>query len=111
MLASIKTAMTQRTDKKNAYINALTDLEAKQSAYKKLQSQPGKESQLPAKEVAIQASQEASDAAKADFERVSDRLLSEFEVFKNQKATDIKEIVLNFVNLQVNFNQSIKYNP
>lgn len=102
MLTSIKYAMQQRTDKKSAYVNAMGDLEAKQNAYKKLLGVPGKESQAAQKEAAVQAAQEATDAAKLEFEKVSERLLAEFETFKTQKASDMKEILLNFVTLQVN---------
>lgn len=101
MLASIKTAMQQRQDKKSVYISAMSDVEAKQNAYKKLLGVPGKEAQASAKEASVQAAQEVTDAAKLDFERVSERLLTEFETFKNQKAMDMKEIILNFVTLQV----------
>lgn len=101
MLTSIKYAMQQRTDKKSAYVNAMGDLEAKQNAYKKLLGVPGKESQAAQKEAAVQAAQEATDAAKLEFEKVSERLLAEFETFKTQKASDMKEILLNFVTLQV----------
>lgn len=105
MLTSIKYAMQQRTDKKSAYVNAMGDLEAKQNAYKKLLGVPGKESQAAQKEAAVQAAQEATDAAKLEFEKVSERLLAEFETFKTQKASDMKEILLNFVTLQIEFNK------
>ncbi len=101
MLTSIKTAMQQRLDKKTAYSAALVDVEAKNNAYKKLLGVPGKESQAKAKETAVNAAQEHANAAKADFETVSERLLAEFEIFKNQKAIDIKELILGFINLQV----------
>jgi len=105
MLASIKVAMQQRTDKKTAYLNAMGDLEAKQNSYKKLLGVPGKESQAAQKEQSVQAAQEVTDAAKIEFEKVSERLLAEFETFKSQKAADMKEILLNFVTLQIEFNK------
>lgn len=101
MLQSIKLAMQQRAAKKTAYINFLIDVEAKTNAYRKLQGVPGKESQAEQKEQLVVASQDGADAAKAEFEKVSERLLTEFELFKNQKAFDIKDIMSNFVNLQV----------
>ncbi len=107
MLASIKIAMQQRQDKKVTYMNAMGDVEGKQNAYKKLLGVPGKEAQASAKEQAVQAAQEVTDSAKIEFERVSERLLTEFETFKNQKALDMKEIILNFVTLQVNRNRDI----
>ncbi len=105
MLTSIKTAMQQRQDKKTAYLNAMSDLDGKQNAHRKLIGVAGKESQASAKEQAAQVAQEATDNAKLDFEKVSERLLNEFELFKNQKALDMKEIILSFVALQIEFNQ------
>ena len=101
MLTSIKLAMQQRAAKKSAYLACLVDVEAKTNAFKKVQNVPGKEAQSEAKEQAVCTSQDGADAAKVEFEKVSERLLTEFELFKNQKAFDIKEIMTNFVNLQV----------
>lgn len=101
MLQSIKLAMQQRAAKKTAYINSLIDVEAKTQAFKKLQGVSGKESQAEQKEQAVSVAQDVADNAKVEFEKVSERLLTEFELFKNQKAFDIKEIMTNFVNLQV----------
>ena len=44
---------------------------------------------------------EAMETAKYEYERVSERLLLEYESFKSKKVADIKEIILNFVTLQV----------
>eukprot|EP00428_Durinskia_dybowskii_P066394 CAMPEP_0170387430 /NCGR_PEP_ID=MMETSP0117_2-20130122/17553_1 /TAXON_ID=400756 /ORGANISM="Durinskia baltica, Strain CSIRO CS-38" /LENGTH=494 /DNA_ID=CAMNT_0010643297 /DNA_START=72 /DNA_END=1556 /DNA_ORIENTATION=+ len=105
MLQSIKTAIGQRNTKKFAYVNCLIDVEAKTQAYQKLQGVPGKEAQAEQKQQAVTTAQDGADAAKAEFEKVSERLLTEFELFKNQKAFDIKEIMTNFVNLQIEFNR------
>jgi hypothetical protein len=101
MLLSVKAAMQQRQNKKNAYLNCMVDVEAKQNAYRKLLGAPGKEGQVEAKEAAVVVAQKAADAGKVEFEKVSERLLTEFEVFKNQQAIDIKQIITDFVNLQV----------
>jgi hypothetical protein len=107
MLFSIKHAMQQRAAKKSAYIACMVDVDVKTNAYKKVQGVAGKEAQVEQKEQAVTAAQDAADAAKAEFEKVSERLLTEFELFKNQKACDIKEIITNFVNLQVHSSLSL----
>jgi uncharacterized protein (DUF342 family) len=104
VLASIKTAVGQRQDKKTAYLQALADVEVKQAAYRKVLGVPGKESQAKTKEQQVINSQEACDHAKKEFENVSDKLLAEFELFKSQRSVDLKETLLHFVNLQV-FNE------
>jgi hypothetical protein len=42
MISSIKYAMQQRADKKNAYLLAVNDVEAKKSAHSKIAGIPGK---------------------------------------------------------------------
>mmetsp|Transcript_19608 Transcript_19608/g.33300 ORF Transcript_19608/g.33300 Transcript_19608/m.33300 type:complete len:512 (+) Transcript_19608:61-1596(+) len=105
MLYSIKGAMQQRLNKKNAYLSSMIDVEAKQNAYRKVLGVPGKEALVEVKEQAVANAQKAADNAKSDFEKVSERLLTEFELFKNQKAIDIKQIISSFVDLQVEFNK------
>lgn len=101
ILASIKTAMQQRQEKKASYMAALSDLESRRAAHSKLMGVPGKEAQATAKEALVKAAEEGTDLARADFEKVSERLLGEFETFKSQKAHDMKDIILSFVTLQV----------
>lgn len=43
LIASVKNALQQRTDKKTEYLSALTDVEAKQIAHNKLAIVSGKE--------------------------------------------------------------------
>lgn len=102
MISSIRNAIHQRHTKKSNYISCLVDVEAKQQSYRKVLGVTGKESQVITKEQAVITSQNAADTAKVEYETVSERLLTEFELFKNQKSIDFKEILLNFVNLQVN---------
>lgn len=101
MIGSIKSAIHQRQLKKDSYLQSMADLEAKQSAYRKLVGAPGKESQAKVKEQQMQSAQEVFDGAKLEYEKVTERLLSEFEAFKAQRALDMKEIMVDFVSLQV----------
>jgi hypothetical protein len=39
--------------------------------------------------------------AKLEYEGVTQRVIAEFEVFKCQKMVDMRDIMLNFVNMQV----------
>eukprot|EP01040_Poterioochromonas_malhamensis_P001597 gene1597-1691_t len=105
MIGSIKTAIQQRQAKKDVYLQAMGDLEAKTAAYRKLVGTPGKESQAKAKEQLMQSAQEVFDGAKLEFEKVTERLLSEFEAFKAQRALDMKEIMVDFVSLQLENNK------
>lgn len=101
MMNSVKSAIQQRQDKRNTYIAALADVDAKFSASKKVQGVVGKEAIARQKEEALVLAEEHRDRMKLEYERVTDRLLAEFEVFRVRKAIDIKEIVNNFVDMQV----------
>lgn len=101
MLASIKLAIKQRQHKKSQYLDAISDVESKQNSYAKVVAVPGKESQAAQKEEALKMAQDHAENAKREFEQVSARLLTEFELFKNLKAIDIKDIIASYVSLQV----------
>lgn len=104
VIGSIKSAIQQRTDKKNAYLGSLADVEAKSNAHRKLIGVAGKEAQAKQKEEAVQSAQEASDAAKQEFEKVTERLLTEYELFKVYKANDLKQYIADYIKLQVKCN-------
>jgi len=105
MIGSVKSAMAMRQERKSSYVAVLTDLAVKQAAYEKLLGAPGKEDSASAKKEAVKAAEANAEAAKAEFELVTKRLLRDFETFKVQKAADIQEILLNFVNLNIDFNR------
>jgi hypothetical protein len=98
---SIKSAVQQRIDKKSIYLSSLVDVEAKSNAYRKLSGVAGKETQANVKEEAVKVAQEHSDLAKAKFEKVTERLLNEFESFKVNKAMDLKKCMIDYIELQV----------
>lgn len=100
LIASLKSAMQRRQDKKIAYVNAITDLENKQSALQK-----AKDDQMATKQVAVEKAQATADSAKESYETVTKEMVDDFERFKAQKAQDIKEILLNFVNAQIMYNR------
>lgn len=102
LLQSLKEAIKRRGDKKKIYINAIADLESKQQAYNKVLGN-AKEEVERQKQQAVEAAQTACNTAKEIYERVSMELQDDFERFKAQKANDIRDILMNFVHIQVNF--------
>jgi sorting nexin-1/2 len=101
LLGSVKAALKRRQEKKSIHLNAIADLDSKQSAYNKLLGAPGKEDQATSKLVQVERCREQVEKSKAEYEDVSENLLIEFERFKLEKAEDIKQILLNYVRLQV----------
>lgn len=101
VITSVRLAIQQRQEKKKAYIDAVTDVEVKQSAHNKILGSPGKEEIAAQKQQQVLKSQTSADAAKIEYERVTTRLLNEYEDFKYQKAVDIRNILQKFIELQV----------
>jgi hypothetical protein len=101
-IAGVRTAIQQRQEKKQAYVEALTEVEVRQAQYAKLQSASGKSEEVVSqKQQLVTKAQAACDAAKLEYEQVTERLLREADHFKVQKAQDIRAILLKFVELQV----------
>ena len=50
---------------------------------------------------AVAASETARDTAREQYEEVSDRVVREFARFRRDKASDMKKIILDYVNIQV----------
>lgn len=103
LVQSVKGAIAIRNEKRGNYVSALTTLEVDQAAYSKVLGQAGKESSARSKEQAVEKSQDNANQAKDDFEETTKRLLRDFEQFRKTKTGDIKEILINFVNLQIEY--------
>jgi sorting nexin-1/2 len=101
VLASVRTAITMRAEKRQMYIQELTQLDALQVSYNKTQSQPGKEASVAAKAKQIEDCQVKADAIKAEFEGMTARLLKDFAEFQMRKCEEIQNILVAFVELQV----------
>ncbi|CAM9090297.1 unnamed protein product [Chrysoparadoxa australica] len=107
-VAALKVALAKRGEKRITYLTAAHDLEAKKAAQSKLVGVAGKEEKLEAAEAAATAAQAAVEAAKNDFEVVSSRVIREFERFKTDKATFMKGLVLDFVNIQADVTKELE---
>lgn len=58
------------------------------------------------------ASTTALEKARSQYEEVSDRVVREFARFRRDKASDMKKIILDYVNLQVSVgreNEKIRF--
>lgn len=104
LMDSIKMSLGHRQNAKTNYLNSLGELYTKQNAYRKLLGVPGKESQAVMKEASVSNAQDYADEMKVEFEKVSHSLLRDFELFKCQKASDMKRTIMSFIHLQVDYN-------
>lgn len=101
VISSVRKSIQQRQDYRQAYIDALTDVEVKQTAHNKLLGASGKTEQANLKHQQVVKAQANADAAKLLYEQVTERFLIDFENFKQQKAHDIRTILLRFIEIQV----------
>lgn len=99
MLNCLKAALKRRADTRKAYSDALCNYQAKHEAYSKVAGTgvPQEEEKKTAEENA----NKAVETSKAHYEKVSVELSDSIEQFKAQKANDLKEIMINWVNIQI----------
>lgn len=108
LVQSVKNAVSLRNEKRGNYVSALTTLEVDEAAYSKLLGQAGKESAARSKEETVQKAQTAANQAKEEYEQTTKRLIRDFEQFRKTKVGDIKEILMNFVVLQLEFDTKLE---
>ena len=105
---AVKLALQRRHEKRLTYSTRLAEVESKQATLAKLRAQPGQESKAYAAEMSLRRAQEASEVARDDFAAVSQRVLREVDRFKREKAEDMKRTVLDYINLQVEYNRRVE---
>ncbi|CAB1101405.1 unnamed protein product [Ectocarpus sp. CCAP 1310/34] len=102
MTTALKTALHKRNEKKITYMTAAHDLEAKKAHHSKVAGLGGdRQDRVAAAEDAVAASTTALEKARRQYEEVSDRVVREFARFRRDKAADMKKIILDYVNVQV----------
>lgn len=105
---AVKLALQRRHEKRLTYSTCLSEVESKQASLAKLRATPGQESKAYGAEMSLRRAQEASEVARDDFAAVSQRVLREVDRFKREKAEDMKRLVLEYINLQVEYNRRVE---
>lgn len=108
MIHAVKLALQRRHEKRLTYSTCLAEVEAKQSSLAKLRAQIGADAKAYAAEMSLRRCQEAAEAARDDFATVSQRVLREVDRFKREKADDMRRTVLDYINLQVEYNKRME---
>ena len=104
MAAAVKQALDTRTSHQLAYEAALADLQAKTAAHNRIAaSAPGPKAAQAEQEVA--KAQQRVDETKKSFELVSERVLAEMERFKREKLADFRALILDYVQLRIEFSR------
>ncbi|CAB9509612.1 nexin 1 [Seminavis robusta] len=108
MIHAVKLALQRRHEKRLTYSTCLAEVEAKQVSLGKLQSQMGQDAKAYAAEMSLRRAQQAAEVARDDFATVSQRVLREVDRFKREKAEDMRRTVLDYINLQVDYNKRME---
>jgi sorting nexin-1/2 len=105
---AVKLALQRRQEKRVTYSTCLAEVEAKNVQLGKLRMQIGSEAKAYSTEMSLRRAQEAADGAREDFAAVSQRVLREVDRFKREKAEDMRRVVLDYINLQVEYNKRME---
>lgn len=108
LIHSVKLALQRRHEKRLRYSTTLADVESKQAQLVKLRATIGSEAKAYGVEMSLRRAHEAAEAARDDFATVSQRVLREVDRFKREKAEDMRRTVLDFINLQVEYNKRME---
>ena len=108
MIHAVKLALQRRYEKRLTYSTCMVEVESKNANLAKLRATPGQEAKAYAAEMSFRRGQEACEMAREDFATVSQRVLREVDRFKREKAEDMRLTVLDYINLQVEYNKKME---
>jgi len=105
LVKQVKLALDARQTKATAYENLMGALASKQDQKARL---PSGDSRGPSLDDEIRQTKSQLEEAKRQFELVTERVLDEMDRFKREKLVDFKRIVLDYVQLQIEYNQKVE---
>jgi sorting nexin-1/2 len=110
LLGAVKEAVDRRAAVRKAYFAAAADVEAKAAAVQKLKAAgtPAADGKVPVAEAAVAAAEAAEAVAKESLVEVTARLLGEVARFKRVKADEMRKVVLDYVQLQIEYNKQME---
>jgi sorting nexin-1/2 len=80
---------------------SMSVLEDRQRSLAEVQGVPGKEARARAIEVSVAEAQTIADQNRAELQRVTQMTLAEAARFRIEKEQEIRDIIINFVNMQI----------
>jgi sorting nexin-1/2 len=108
LIHAVKLALQRRHEKRLTYSTCLSEVDSKQQQLGKLRAQIGSEAKAYAVEMSLRQGHEAAELARDDFCTVSQRVLREVDRFKREKAEEMRWTVLNYIQLQVEYNKRME---
>ena len=108
MIHAVKLALQRRHEKRISYSTCMSNVQTKQMSLSKLRMSPGQEAKAYAAEMSLRRAQEEAEIAREEFATVSQRVLREMDRFKREKAEEMRRTVLDYIQLQVEYNKKME---
>lgn len=107
IIAAVKLAYAKRKEALNNYSFAKTDYENKKLKHSGCVAQNQEESKVKKAEEKMHEANQVLDDAKKMFETINTRFLEEFARFQREKAEDMKQTMVTFIKLQMDFHKQM----
>ena len=108
MIAAVKIALQKRNEKRKMYSNSLMDMTHRETQSMKLKGILGKEEKSYQADMALEQAKKETELAREEFATVSQRVLREVDRFKREKADDMRRTVMDYIDLQIEYNKRME---
>ncbi|KAF0684543.1 Aste57867_23461 [Aphanomyces stellatus] len=108
LVGAVKAALVKRNEVRQSYHATVLDLDAKKAALQKAQAKGSTIDKVQAAEAEVSKAQHRVDDAKLEHDIVTERVLREVDRFKQDKLADFKRIILDYIELQIDYNLRVE---
>jgi len=107
-IQSVKAALQKRHEKRLSYTTCLSEVNTKRTNLAKLRATPGAEAKTYGAEMSLRRGEAATNSARDEFATVSQRVLREVDRFKREKGDEMRRVILDYINLQIEYNKKME---
>ncbi|RHY46064.1 hypothetical protein DYB37_009266 [Aphanomyces astaci] len=108
LVGAVKAALIKRNEVRQVYHSAVADLDTKKAALAKAIAKGSSHDKVQSAESDVSKAQHRVDDAKLEHDIVTERVVREVDRFKLDKLSDFKRIVLDYVELQIDYNTRVE---
>ena len=108
IIHGLRLALGRRHDKRVSYTALLHEIQTREVNLHRLRMTPGSEAKAYSTEMSLQRYHAAANMAREGYAECSQRVLREVDRFKREKAEEMKYIVLEFIQLEIDVHRSME---
>mmetsp|Transcript_25951 Transcript_25951/g.51732 ORF Transcript_25951/g.51732 Transcript_25951/m.51732 type:complete len:443 (+) Transcript_25951:234-1562(+) len=108
LIQALKHALAKRQEKRVTYSTNLANVSEKQNLVNKYNGIFGKEDKAAHANISLQHAQHACEISRVDYINVSQRVLREVDRFKREKEQAMRQTVMDYIILQVEYNKRME---